>query len=51
MEALGVRLATALQEGRPANAPGVNPLAVLARNILFLLVVLLHGFRRLAPPY
>ncbi len=24
---------------------------VLARNILFLLVILIHGFRRLAPPY
>ena len=26
-------------------------LAVLPRNLLFLLVVLFHGFRRLAPPY
>jgi len=26
--------------------PGLIP-----RNILFLVVVLLHGFRRLAPPY
>lgn len=51
MEELGIRLATASQAGKPAIAPGVNPLAVLPRNILFLLVVLLHGFRRLAPPY
>jgi len=25
--------------------------AVLPRNLLFLIVVLLHGLRRLAPPY
>jgi ADP-ribosyl-[dinitrogen reductase] hydrolase len=25
--------------------------AVLPRNLLFLTVVLVHGFRRLAPPY
>jgi hypothetical protein len=25
--------------------------AVLPRNLMFLIVVLLHGFRRVAPPY
>lgn len=51
MEELGRRLATTMQDASPAMAPGVNPLAVLLRNSLFLLVVLLHGFRRLGPPY
>ncbi|MBB3206371.1 ADP-ribosylglycohydrolase [Rhodopirellula rubra] len=32
-------------------APRVNPLAILVRNLAFLLIVLFHGFRRLAPPY
>ncbi|MEM6690698.1 MAG: ADP-ribosylglycohydrolase family protein [Planctomycetota bacterium] len=32
-------------------APSVNPVFVLARNLIFLFVVLFHGFRRLAPPY
>jgi ADP-ribosylglycohydrolase len=51
MEQLGGRLAEALhrgvgQEALPLPLPGL-----LARNILFLLVVLGHGFRRLLPPY
>ena len=29
----------------------ISPFGLLARNFLFLLVVLAHGFRRLAPPY
>ncbi|WP_233148461.1 ADP-ribosylglycohydrolase family protein [Rhodopirellula sp. MGV] len=33
------------------QAPKVNPVSVVFRNVLFLLVVLFHGFRRLAPPY
>ena len=32
-------------------APTVNPFAVFSRNLFFLFIVLLHGFRRLAPPY
>lgn len=39
-----------------ANSTPLGPLryfwpALLLRNVLFLIVVLLHGFRRLAPPY
>jgi ADP-ribosyl-[dinitrogen reductase] hydrolase len=48
---LAMRLATR-QQGNPFE-PLKTPFFpfVLARNILFLLVVLLHGLRRLAPPY
>jgi ADP-ribosylglycohydrolase len=45
---LARRLAHAETGGEPVRYfwPGVFP-----RNLLFLVVVLLHGFRRLAPPY
>ncbi len=33
------------------ECPGYLRIAIVPRNMLFLLVVLLHGFRRLAPPY
>ena len=45
MEDLGRGLASG------AAVPGVNPVALLARNLLFIPLVLAHGFRRLAPPY
>ncbi len=48
---LGETLADVSKEKPPAKAPNVNPIAVLIRNSLFLFIVLLHGFRRLAPPY
>jgi ADP-ribosyl-[dinitrogen reductase] hydrolase len=51
METLGSALARAVSDDQAAKAPRVNPIAVLLRNIVFLLVVLFHGFRRLAPPY
>ncbi|EGF24250.1 ADP-ribosylglycohydrolase family protein [Rhodopirellula baltica] len=35
----------------PNKAPWINPLAVVLRNLAFLMIVLFHGFRRLAPPY
>jgi ADP-ribosylglycohydrolase len=49
------RLAHQLTESLPNSTPQ-QPLrlgfvAVLLRNLLFLLVVLFHGFRRLFPPY
>jgi ADP-ribosyl-[dinitrogen reductase] hydrolase len=56
MRQLATRLAQA-SEARRANgsvAPRPMPLfwpAVLIRNLVFLTVVLLHGFRRLLPPY
>lgn len=51
MEQLGGRLAEVLhrgigQEALPLSLPGL-----FMRNILFLLVILGHGFRRLLPPY
>ncbi|HEV2692567.1 MAG TPA: ADP-ribosylglycohydrolase family protein [Verrucomicrobiae bacterium] len=51
MERIAVRLAEQKQKGVPLGPvryfwPGLIP-----RNIFFVIVVLLHGFRRLAPPY
>ena len=48
MQKLSAGLAESLQ-GRPARIPRLNPLALLARNLVFLLIVLTHGFRRLIP--
>lgn len=48
------RLAEALaaqQQGRASKPPGYFYPALPLRNLLFLALVLLHGFRRLAPPY
>lgn len=36
---------------RSAECPRLSPLSLLARNLLFLIVVLTHGLRRLLPPY
>ncbi|MGB7327628.1 MAG: ADP-ribosylglycohydrolase family protein [Rubripirellula sp.] len=46
MRSLGESLASSA-----TKAPSINPIAVLFRNVLFLFIVLFHGFRRLAPPY
>ncbi|MBI5277016.1 MAG: ADP-ribosylglycohydrolase family protein [Burkholderiales bacterium] len=43
------RLAQALAKGEPC--PGYFVPGIPVRNLFFLAVVLLHGFRRLAPPY
>ena len=51
MELVGTTLAEAIVDGKPRKAPGVNPVSVLLRNLIFLSIVLFHGFRRLAPPY
>ena len=47
------RLADQLQEHphKPAKPPLVFYPFALIRNLLFMLLVLAHGFRRLAPPY
>lgn len=37
--------------GGEATPLWLNPLALLTRNILFIIWVLAHGFRRLLPPY
>ncbi|WP_047813583.1 ADP-ribosylglycohydrolase family protein [Rhodopirellula islandica] len=51
MERLGASLSGCLAGDASARTPTVNPIAVLLRNLFFLVVVLFHGFRRLAPPY
>jgi ADP-ribosylglycohydrolase len=51
MEELGVRLACHYAGGRSAGVLPLNPLKLLARNVVFMLIVLAHGFRRLLPPY
>lgn len=48
------RLGSALADsfgGRVVTPPSVASLLIIPRNILFLLVVLFHGFRRILPPY
>jgi ADP-ribosylglycohydrolase len=42
---------TAAKTGLPVRAPGIIPFASLARNALFLSVVLVHVARRMLPPY
>ncbi len=49
MQSLGMQLSQAWPNS--SRAPTVNPIAVIMRNVLFLAIVLSHGFRRLGPPY
>ncbi len=51
MERLGARLAIATATQTAGQAVRLPALGVLLRNLLFLAVVLYHGFRRLLPPY
>ena len=51
MQSLGVELSQSWPNSNFSRAPRVNPIAVIMRNVLFLAVVLSHGFRRLGPPY
>jgi ADP-ribosylglycohydrolase len=44
-------LAQTLAQGQPGRPPRVSSLALLLRNVVFLAIVLAHGFRRLLPPY
>lgn len=48
MERLGQRIASPKEPNTPPRLP---VLGVLSRNLFFLIIVLYHGFRRLAPPY
>jgi ADP-ribosyl-[dinitrogen reductase] hydrolase len=45
------RLGSALAQGDAARCPGYFVPGVPVRNLLFMGIVLAHGFRRLAPPY
>jgi ADP-ribosylglycohydrolase len=52
MERLGDQLERSVAAlPTPARPLGLPALAVLLRNLLFLVIVLVHGFRRLLPPY
>jgi ADP-ribosylglycohydrolase len=51
MESLGSALSQAWPSSHASRAPSVNPFAVVVRNLIFLSIVLCHGFRRLRPPY
>jgi ADP-ribosylglycohydrolase len=51
MRNLANRLAKQKESTEPLGAVGYFWPGVIPRNILFLAVVLLHGFRRLLPPY
>ena len=51
MEQVGVKLAETCTKGEAGSAVPLNLLTLLLRNAVFLAIVLLHGFRRLLPPY
>ena len=51
IELLGKRLADVCNEGNAKRALPLPALGILLRNLLFTLVVIVHGFRRLLPPY
>jgi ADP-ribosylglycohydrolase len=51
MEQLGKRLAQGCGQGRRQPALRLPLWGIVVRNLFFFLVVLLHGFRRLLPPY
>ncbi|MEZ6190586.1 MAG: ADP-ribosylglycohydrolase family protein [Phycisphaerales bacterium] len=48
-------MAQALADMKPgcvvSTPPGLNPLTLFLRNLVFIPIVLTHGFRRLLPPY
>ena len=48
---LARRLARAKEQGQPQRPVAYFWIGVLPRNLLFLLIVLVHGLRRLFPPY
>lgn len=50
IQRLAARL-SAVKRGEPGKPLWINPLFLLLRNLVFLAVVLGHGFRRLLPPY
>ncbi|MGB6299215.1 MAG: ADP-ribosylglycohydrolase family protein [Rivularia sp. (in: cyanobacteria)] len=50
MESLGSQLAQCRQDTKQSSLP-LPVYAVFLRNILFLAIVIFHGFRRLFPPY
>lgn len=51
MTKLATRLTDNVVNGKPTRVLSLQAWAILPRNLFFLAVVLLHGFRRLLPPY
>lgn len=51
MRKLAKQLVDSVNGSSSQNSVSLNPIAVIVRNLLFLVVVLFHGFRRLLPPY
>jgi ADP-ribosyl-[dinitrogen reductase] hydrolase len=51
VQRLGESLAQACADGAPHRPPKLSRPGLMLRNILFLLVVLAHGIRRIFPPY
>jgi ADP-ribosylglycohydrolase len=51
MEQLGGRLAEAMRAGQPGKPLPVSVAGLFTRNMFFFVVVLVHVFRRLLPPY
>ena len=51
MEILACKVATAIQQEKPTKAHKLSILYLAIRNMGFFLLVLVHGFRRLLPPY
>lgn len=48
---LGIQLSESMADAKCQRPLKLNPLLILLRNVVFLIVVLLHGIRRLFPPY
>jgi ADP-ribosylglycohydrolase len=48
---LGKELARGLDSGQPQRTVPLNPIGLIARNMVFAGVVFTHVFRRLLPPY
>jgi len=51
LQKLAIQLSKTVAVGPPQNSVSLNFAAVLLRNLVFIGVVLFHGFRRLFPPY
>ncbi|BAY83269.1 ADP-ribosylation/crystallin J1 [Calothrix parasitica NIES-267] len=51
MEFLAIRLAEVCQHNTKQSSLPLPVYGIFLRNILFLLIVIFHGFRRLFPPY
>jgi ADP-ribosyl-[dinitrogen reductase] hydrolase len=51
MQRLGRELAKGIEEGQPKRSVPINPIGLLARNMVFAGVVFVHVLRRLLPPY